>query len=75
MSFCCWLACYRQAHCLDSQPVVQAIEQLAAAEECDLVIISDANSVFITEILRHHSLLDCFQQACMSSSQATITGL
>lgn len=57
---------------IDSQPVVQAIKQLATLTECDLVIISDANSIFIQEILQHHLLLDCFQQACKMWRQGNL---
>lgn len=39
------------------------MRDLGALEECDMVILSDANTVFIAEILRHHSLLTCFRQA------------
>lgn len=39
---------------------MQAVTHLAELAHCDLMIFSDANSVYIEEILRHHSLLACF---------------
>jgi phosphoglycolate phosphatase-like HAD superfamily hydrolase len=44
--------------------VVQAVTHLAELDHCDLVIASDANSVYISEILDHHGLMHCFKEVC-----------
>jgi FMN phosphatase YigB (HAD superfamily) len=41
---------------------VQAVGCLAELEQCDLVIVSDANSVYIEQILEQHGLLGCFKE-------------
>ena len=41
---------------LTSSLELQAVQHLAAIPGCDLIILSDANTIFISEILKHHNL-------------------
>ena len=54
--------------------VLQAVETLAAAG-CDMVILSDANTVFIREIIDHHNLSQHFLAVCISISVHPTAGL
>ena len=51
-------------------PYLQAVETLAAAG-CDMVILSDANTVFIKEIMDHHGLSQHFLAVCNPSMHPT----
>ena len=53
---------------------LQAVETLAAAG-CDMVILSDANTVFIKDIVDHHGLSQHFLAVCNSISTHPTTGL
>lgn len=41
---------------------MQALQHLAAIPGCDIIIVSDANTVFISEILKHHNLAQHVRQ-------------
>ena len=41
------------------------VKALGADADCDMIILSDANTVFINEILRHHQLTGHFQRVSM----------
>ena len=50
--------------CTIQRPFIpQAVKTLAAAG-CDMVILSDANTVFINEIVDHHGLSQHFLAVC-----------
>ena len=44
--------------------LLQAVRRIAFVPGCELVILSDANSVFIYEFLAAAGILHCFSQAC-----------
>lgn len=47
---------------LISMHLWQAVRRLASVPGCTLVILSDANTVFINEILEHHQLAQHIQK-------------
>lgn len=42
---------------------MQAVRKIAALPACELVVVSDANSLFINEVLVAADLTSCFSQA------------
>ena len=44
--------------------LLQAVRSIADVPGCELVILSDANSVFISEVLAAAGIAHCFSQAC-----------
>ena len=44
--------------------LLQAVRRIAYVPGCELVILSDANSVFIGEVLAAAGIAYCFSQAC-----------
>ena len=52
----------------------QAVAELGALKTCDMAVLSDANTEFISEILQHYSLQGCFQQVRITAPGQQVGG-